>query len=264
MARINIIDGNNQVFLKLPKALNMDHLVESCLALHSGYDIVYWIFDGLDSRKPRRELYSAYKDTPSRQKNSQDKTKYELLKNFKHVELPKHGGCILIEIPFVEADDIIRKLTTLLADGTNQITISSNDVDILELTQFPGVIQPQAKLPKNCPLPELIPIYKTLVGDSGDNIKGLKGFGEKAWANLSAADLKALKQKITEKADSFDVELEDTKLSVKVQENWTEIKMWYSVVNYVDFEDALIQKHLKIFPKQKTHFTQKTLNMDGI
>jgi len=63
MSRINIIDGNNQFFLKLPKAANMDHLVESCASLHHGYDLVYWVFDGLDSRKPRPGIYPPYKYT---------------------------------------------------------------------------------------------------------------------------------------------------------------------------------------------------------
>lgn len=262
MSRINIIDGNNQFFLKLPKAANMDHLVESCASLHHGYDLVYWVFDGLDSRKPRRDIYPAYKDTKSRQKNSQDRTKYEVLKVFKHEKLPKIGGCMMIEIPFVEADDIIRKLTKYHVSVGHQVTISSNDVDIAELTSLPGVIQPQARLPQHC-RPEQLCIYKTLVGDSGDNIKGLKGFGEKAWENLSESDLQVLTQKITDKSSTFDVELDDAKLTLKVQQNWDEILMWYSVVSYIDFEDSLIQKHLKVFPKQAAPLHTQPIRMEG-
>lgn len=263
MARINLIDGNNQFFLKMPKATSMDHLVESCLTLHHGYDIVYWIFDGLDSRKPRRDIYSEYKNTKSRQKNSEDRTKYEVLKVFKQEKLPMHGGCIIIEIPFVEADDIIRKLAHHHVAQGDQITISSNDVDIAELTALPGVIQPQARLPKCCPKPELISIYKTLVGDSGDNIKGLKGFGEKAWENLSESDLTTITHKITSRSDTFDVELDDAKLTVKVRENWEEIKMWYSVVGYIDFDDELLKKHLKVFPKTSYKPPVQPLTMNG-
>lgn len=264
MARINIIDGNNQFFLKVPKASSIQTLMDSCYALHSGYDIVYWVFDGLDSRKPRRDLFARYKDTASRRKNSGDRTKYELLKEFKHVHLPARGGCLRLEIPFIEADDIIRKLVILLADGTNEITISSNDQDMLDLTRFPKVIQPQAKMPAFCPTPDLIPIYKTLVGDSGDNIKGLKGFGEKAWERLSAADLETLTAKIKQKVDVFDVALEDDKLRAKVEENWEEICLWYKLVDYIDFDDLLIQKHLTVLPKQKFIQHATTITMDGI
>lgn len=52
--------------------------------MHWGFDQIYWVFDGFDSRRPRRELlYPEYKNTASRAKNKLDTTKYDMLNEFK-------------------------------------------------------------------------------------------------------------------------------------------------------------------------------------
>jgi len=251
MQRINIIDGNNQFFINMSRALNAQDLARRCFELHRGYDIVYWTFDGLDSRKPRRDLYAGYKDTASRQKAKTDTNRYELLKNFKHRDLPAEGGVIVLEIPFFEADDVIRKLVMHHANGDNLITISSNDADLLNLTQYKGVTQPQAKLPAVCPHPHLIPIYRTLVGDTGDNIKGLKGFGESAWAKLSEGDLRLITSCLINKIPiNEDSVMDDEKLKAKLIEHWDSVALWYKLVDYIDIPDDAIQANLRIHPRK--------------
>lgn len=258
MARINIIDGNNQFFLNMSRALNAQDLARRCFELHQGYDIVYWIFDGLDSRKPRRDLYPAYKETTARIKNNRqnDPRRYELLNNFKREDLPKRGGCIKLEIPFFEADDIIRKLITILSDGINHITISSNDADLLNLTTFKNVIQPQAKLPATCETAADIPFYKALVGDSSDNIKGLKGFGEKAWENLDSLDFEIIKQLLLSGEDYHDgLNFIDQKLKDKLKKSWSEVKLAYQLVDFIDVPDSKIKEYLVVLPLQKSRIT---------
>lgn len=251
MKRIQIIDGNNQFFLNMSRALNSKDLARRCFELHHGFDIVYWVFDGLDSRKPRRDLYPEYKVTASREKNRKDNTRYELLKNFKRNDLPEQGGVIVIEIPFFEADDIIRKLVQIHSLEDCLITISSNDVDMLDLTKFKGVTQPQAKMPKYCSSPELIPIFKALVGDSGDNIKGLKGFGESAWSKLTEGDLNLIKSSLTNNIPiTQDSILDDEKLKKKLIENWDQVCLWYKLVDYIEVPEDAIQKHIKVYPKK--------------
>lgn len=43
MKRFLLIDGNNQFFLKYPKAMNYQQLVMDCISLHRGFDAVYWV-----------------------------------------------------------------------------------------------------------------------------------------------------------------------------------------------------------------------------
>lgn len=251
MKKIQIIDGNNQFFLNMSRALNATDLARRCFELHNNFDVVYWIFDGMDSRKPRRDLYPDYKNTASRQKNNKDQGRYDLLNNFKRKDLPERGGVIVIEIPFFEADDIIRKLIMHHACEDCLITISSNDVDLLDLTKYKGVTQPQAKMPSVCQNPAQIPIYKALVGDSGDNIKGLKGFGEAAWEKLSAGDLQLITSLLINKIPiTEDSVFDDEKLKTKLIENWDNVCLWYKLVDYIEVPDDLIQQHLKIYPKK--------------
>lgn len=52
MSRILLVDGNNQFFLKYAKATSYQDLVNRCLQMHWGFDQIYWVFDGFDSRRP--------------------------------------------------------------------------------------------------------------------------------------------------------------------------------------------------------------------
>lgn len=251
MKRVNLIDGNNQFFLNMSRALNAQDLARRCFELHHGFDVVYWIFDGLDSRKKRRDLYAEYKVTASREKNRNDTSRYDLLRNFKRTDIPEKGGIILIEIPFVEADDVIRKLTMHHTASGDLVTISSNDVDLLELTKYKNVIQPQAKLPSVCDSPDQLPIYKTLVGDSGDNIKGLKGFGEAAWSKLTPADLRLITSALVNDIPiTVDSVMDDEKLKNKLVDHWDSVKLWYTLVDYMEVTDDQLQQNLKIYPKK--------------
>lgn len=249
--RINIIDGNNQFFLNMSRALNAQDLARRCFELHNGFDLVYWVFDGIDSRHHRRLKFPEYKQTKARIKNNEDRTRYDLLRNFKQKDIPEKGGIILIEIPLYEADDVIRKLVCHHAKDDCLITISSNDVDLKELTKYKGVTQPQAKIPNACKTPEDITFYKTLVGDSGDNIKGLKGFGESAWEKLTEGDLRLIKSALIHKIPITEYSvMDDEKLKAKLVTNWDQVALCYSLVDYLDVPDELIQKHIKIYPKK--------------
>ena len=67
----------------------------------------------------------------------------------------------------------------------SEVCIWSNDGDFLTLEELPNV-----KLMERPKLASIVTgadvrLYKTLVGDSSDNIPGLKLFGDKAWASLT-------------------------------------------------------------------------------
>lgn len=270
MSRILLVDGCNQFFLKYAKATSYQDLVNRCLQMHWGFDQIYWIFDGFDSRRPRRELYPEYKNTASRAKNKLDTTKYDMLNDFKKIDLPTAGGIIIVERPYTEADDLIRKLAMAFADGINYIEIASNDADILNLSDLPNVKQPQAKMPNNVNSADELNLYKTLVGDSSDNLKGLSGFGEKAWERLSEQQRKMIHYQLQNDFPEFVPnnafpldEKYSVKLCEKISEHWETLKMYWRVVNYMEIPDAELIKHTRFYPKQQlvqTHAPVMTMD----
>ena len=216
----------------------------------------------MDSRAQRRALYPDYKNTASRAKNKQDPTKYELLRQFKSEDLPNLGGIFIVEKPGVEADDIIRSLVRLVAGPNVDIEIASNDGDLVDLTALDGVTQPQGKMAPCCSCPTEIPLYKTLVGDTGDNIKGLKGFGDKAWEKLTAAERVCVQTNLDENTADFSYFADfDAKLAKKLTENWEQVKLWYKIVSpmWVSNEDLL--KNLREYPRKATQGMSR-MNMD--
>ena len=254
--KVRLIDGNNQFLINYSKATSYPDLVRRCQQLNFGFDFVYWTFDGFDSRAKRRDIYSEYKNTKSREKNKQDPTKYELLNQFKKQDLPEMGGVSIIDIPKVEADDIIRSLIRLLKQSYGNdvdIEIASNDADLFDQTAITGVTQPQSKLPNYCKTPEEIPLYKTLVGDSGDNIKGLNGFGEKAWAKLTVVEKQTILGKLIDNdpITPFFHDF-DKKLATKLRQGWDEVKLSFQLVSPIWVSNEELSKYLRVYPKVET------------
>lgn len=254
MKRYLLIDGNNQFFLKYQKAMNYQQLVMACTSLHFGFDAVYWVFDGYDSRKKRRDIYPDYKNTASRNKNKTDTTKYDMLNTFKREDLPAHGGVYIVEAAQIEADDLIRKLARIFANGENYVEIASNDVDLLDTSVLPNVVQPQAKLPAFVKDGVELITYKSLVGDSSDNIKGCPNFGAKAWETLTQEQRDLISYELKHNYVDFQhchvFDLEDKKQArtVKALEaNWETIKMFYRVVNYIEVPDQTLLDSCRYF-----------------
>lgn len=254
--KILLIDGNNQFFINYSRAVNYPDLVQRCLALHRGFHTVIWVFDGFDSRKPRRDLLPNYKDTAARAKAKTDTGKYELLRTFKQEDLPLHGGILIAERPYTEADDFIRKLAIVLSNDETYIEIASNDADLLNLSYLTNVKQPQAKLPESVTHAWELDLYKTLVGDSSDNIKGLKGFGAKAWQGLSLDQRQVLYNLFKDDVQTFENVSnflpEETNKQIKLikslANNWSDLKIYWKVVNYIEIPDDEVMKFVRTYP----------------
>lgn len=84
-----------------------------------------------------------------------------------------------------EADDVIGYLAQTLRDGRNLIV--TVDGDLAALVDDNTDVWRQNKLNQNPygPFPhKYITLYKSLVGDTSDNIPGAKGFGDGAWVDM--------------------------------------------------------------------------------
>ena len=136
----------------------------------------------------RHAMYDAYKAT--RQKMPEDLvTQVPYIK-----ELVSYHGLARLEKEGYEADDVIATLTRWAADHDLEVVIVSGDKDLLQLVSDPRVRQwdPQKDrvfteegvVEKFGVTPRQIVDYLALVGDSSDNIPGVKGVGEKTARQL--------------------------------------------------------------------------------
>ena len=160
-------------------------------------DKVYVIFDGASSTTNRKNLVPEYKSG----RNEQRVTNWEVFDSLADEHDSKVDQIVRViqylkTLPVktlildkVEADDIIAYLCNKLPNQPNdKLFIVSSDKDFLQLVnQNVIVYRPMEKKyytedvmreKYKMPAKNFI-LYKTLLGDSSDKIKGIKGLGEK-------------------------------------------------------------------------------------
>ncbi|MFP5213728.1 MAG: DNA polymerase I [Acidobacteriota bacterium] len=152
-------------------------------------DFVCVVFDA-KSPNFRHALYEPYKAT--RQKMAED-----LLVQVPFIkELVRCHGIPQMEMDGYEADDIIAALAHWAAEKDIEVVVVSGDKDLHQLVTDPGVRQWDAQkdrmfdeagvFEKFGVTPRQIKDYLSLVGDSSDNVPGVKGVGEKTAKQLLA------------------------------------------------------------------------------
>lgn len=130
----------------------------------------------------RDELYAEYKAT-------RPTTPAELVSQLPYVrEVAAGCGLMVLQIPGVEADDVIATLTKRWTEQQQPVVIISGDKDLLQLvdglvrvwdTLYDRQYDAREVEKKFGVPPERIPDFIALVGDSVDNIPGVKGIGDK-------------------------------------------------------------------------------------
>lgn len=234
---ILLMDGNN-VFMRL-YSLNRTHeqFMQALAELESEGSPI-WFWDGFDSRHYRRAIYPEYK--ANRNKNVQDSAVFELMNDYKLNQTSPR-----IEIPQWEADDVIAYMAkrVRIANPNRDIILYTTDADLKTLNVTARVQTPWIKSLSDISAAD-IHLYKTLVGDSSDNIKGCKGFGATAWTLLSEDHKHTLSQAL-EKDEPACPLLENCKYSNLLQLHWQSVKMAYKLVDfrYDETLPKLIEKH---------------------
>lgn len=140
----------------------------------------------------RHEVYEAYKGT-------RHKTDDALVAQLKRApEVFKAFGIPVFAAPGFEADDCLGTIVHQLKKKPVRVTIASGDMDTLQLVAGDRVTVFTLRKGLNDTIlytedavkqrfgfgPEHIPDYKALRGDPSDNIKGVRGIGEKAATEL--------------------------------------------------------------------------------
>lgn len=172
-----IYDSNNWVRVNLEKdfsGLGM-RLCWSEATKDDG-ELRVFVFDGVNGNALRRAFYPEYKLT----RKLPIDTFFENLSFFKELLRNAPKNVAVAEKHGFEGDDVIYTVCKMFGNSPKPITIMSTDKD---LTAIPNTVLPMAN-EKFCQK-KYVRLYKTLVGDPSDNIKGAKGFGKTSWEKLT-------------------------------------------------------------------------------
>lgn len=151
-------------------------------------DYIVFALEGRGKNK-RKEIYPEYKST-------RIETPQDLLRQLPiAIEWIKKMGLLNLCIDGYEADDAIASLSNIAAQNNLQVRIISHDKDLYQLinenTYLYNPITKKDIREKEClekygVHPSEFTDYQSLVGDSSDNIPGIKGIGAKTAQKLIA------------------------------------------------------------------------------
>lgn len=207
MSKLVLIDGYsllNRAYFAMPKLT--DKSGRHTGAVFGFVNILQKIVDdekpdyiavAMDERAPtfRHEFYAEYKGT-RKPMDEELRSQIPLLK-----ELLALMRIRTVSLTGYEADDVIGSLAKSVADSKNQVVIVSGDRDLLQLINE----DVSMRLPRTVKGKSIVSIFhekevieefnvppkgivelKALMGDTSDNIPGVKGIGEKTAAKLLA------------------------------------------------------------------------------
>lgn len=255
MQHILIFDMNNWLRVKYAESMggaSLFSLWQELLASSNQKDLIFCVFDGINSRKKRKKIYPDYKA----KRKPADQSIYDGMKFFK--ELLKYAPVNVrtIEVPEYEADDVIATVTIKMASKDDKLDIVSTDRDLTQLRVSPNI----GTLKEPIVEPKWVKTYKMLVGDSSDNIPGVKGFGEAAWDKLSSYTKDFLtvlfylkygkgEDSLLPKMENYLSELLKEELSEgmvdKLLTAYEEgsLKVWYDLISFIPVPVKDIQEH---------------------
>ena len=206
MSKIALIDGNSLMFrsyyataytgnlMKTKEGVYTNALFGFCnmltKLLEDDYEYVFVAFDA-GKKTFRHQQYNEYKGT-RKQLPDELRVQIPIIKEYLDILNIKR----LEDFDF-EADDLIASASEMLNDGSNDIFVISGDKDLLQLVKGKinvcltkkGVGELDIYNEENFKEkmgfePLQILDYKGLVGDSSDNLPGIKGVGEKTAIKL--------------------------------------------------------------------------------
>jgi len=158
---------------------------------------VYVIFDGAGSANARKNLLPEYKSGRDLQRitnwdafdNKDDEEDAKVDQIVRIIQYLKTLPVKTIGLPKVEADDVIAYLSDIIPQSPkDKVFIVSSDKDFLQLVNENVIVyRPMEKefyteetvVEKFKMSPTNFILYKTLMGDNSDKVKGVKGLGEK-------------------------------------------------------------------------------------
>ena len=146
------------------------------------HDVIF-VNDGHSATARRKAAYPAYKSKRAERAPEIYEQYNQLLQAIRNDW--RGIGAHFVDQPGVEADDVIAYLAQNLKGN---IIIVSNDSDMSVLLSGQVQLLKDGVLVTDNPLgpfsPKFVTLYKAIVGDASDTIKGAYGFGKQAWLDL--------------------------------------------------------------------------------
>lgn len=152
------------------------------LELYGTLPLLY-VWDADDSKEIRKAMFDDYKKGRDSRTETENRVHNETFDAIK--QLLASLGVLQVSSKGMEADDVIGffahkfKVPRVIYTRDSDLWQLHNGDDCL--VHFFGAKAPEII---DRVIPRHIPLYKALVGDTGDDIPGVKGFGEKAWDKL--------------------------------------------------------------------------------
>lgn len=240
MAKIKLVDSQNW-FRRRAETDLMGNPIRRCFnEIQSSDGVVILVWDGANGNELRRSIYPGYK--AKRQKAPEDI--YKSMLWFRD-ELAPYSKAISVKVDGYEGDDIVAAIAKKYAGA--DIFIESSDKDFCQL----GL--PIARDKPAPESPELMTLYKTMVGDPSDNIPGCKGFGQGGWDKLTLEQKLMLKDVLLNGIDlpESDVwEKFDGIFSSRVRnwffsrENRETLMMYYKIIEFIPVPWSIIEKNM--------------------
>ena len=224
--KITLYDGNNWFRRRIESDIT-GRVISNCfyeVQNSPSFPIVIW--DGYGALKSRREIFPDYKVS----RNPAGESIYASQNTL--AEVLKFGKGLSIKLDGFEADDVIAYFARKRIAEGHEVFIDSNDADLSQL----GCKMARKEFPIP---PHWITLYKTLVGDPSDNIKGVKGFGKGTWEKLTNDNMLLLQAIVC----SYVNESEE-----RVLEHLTTLPLPKSAINWMKNKEnrQLLTKYYKI------------------
>lgn len=225
---------------------------------------IYVIFDGMGSANNRKNIIPEYKSGRDTQRitnwdafeDLEEEHDAKITQIVRLVQYLKTLPIKTLSIDKVEADDIIAYLCNKIpSDSKDKIFIVSSDKDFLQLVnQNVIVYRPMEKefyteqtvLEKYSIPSQNFIIYKTLLGDNSDKIKGVKGLGSKGILKK----FPELAEKILSLDDIFNIcesKLKTHVIYARVLHSFEELEKNYRVM---DLSNPMLDEHDKKYLDQ--------------
>lgn len=176
---LEIFDVNNwcrRVYEKDTSGLALRNLFTTA---YTNPNPCIYVFDGKDGKNMRRKIYPGYKEGRAPASDGF----YIQLELFEMLIMSTNK--MKIRIPGWEADDVIAAIIKGRKPTDPPFTVWSNDSDFMVLQNEHVKLTDPSKKMEHIPV-EHLRLYKTLCGDTTDNIDGVPTFGPKTFEKMVA------------------------------------------------------------------------------
>lgn len=175
---MRIVDGNNLLHRVADTAPGGIHPVrEVYTRFCSPPETTIIVWDGPYANARRQKIFPEYKAN----RRPKEESKYKFFEIAKGVL--RFAPVIQVEIPGWEADDVIGTMINRWHDKY-PLVVETNDGDYWQHSRKCAL--PLVSKKWHGMTPDMCLLFKSAVGESKDNVKGMKGFGKLTWEKMTS------------------------------------------------------------------------------